>query len=85
MENEKIFKELKEIMAKLLKRSYDEIDKKARIDSKLRDDLGIDSLESLDFLSAIEKGFSVEVKDSEIMELQTVADVISLIREKSTA
>lgn len=44
----------------------------------------IDSLESLDFLSAIEKGFSIEVKDSEIMELQTVSDVISLIREKST-
>ena len=85
MEDETIFKPLKEIMARLLKRSYDEIDKKARTDSKLRDDLGIDSLESLDFLSAIEKGFSIEVKDSEIMELQTVADVISLIREKSTA
>ena len=84
MEDEEIFKQLKEIMAKLLKRSYDEIDKKARTDSRLRDDLGIDSLESLDFLSAIEKGFSIEVKDSEIMELQTVSDVISLIREKST-
>lgn len=80
---EKIFCELIEIMATLLKLETTEIEQIAKIDSNLRDDLGIDSVESLDFLTSIEKLYSIKILDEEASKLTKVSDVIDLILKKN--
>lgn len=80
---EKIFDELIEIMAVLLKLEAKEIEEITNMDSNLRDDLGIDSVESLDFLTAIEKLYSIKILDEEAVTLKKVSDVIDLILKKT--
>ena len=77
-----IFSDLKKIMATLLKTDLNKIDQMASLDSKLREDLGIDSVESLDFLTEIENVYSIHVLDQEAMKLERVSDVIKLILSK---
>ncbi len=77
-----IFVKLKGVMAVILKLDISEVDGMAVVDSTLRDDLGIDSVESLDFLAAIENMFSISITDHEAPSLRTVQDVIDLIIKK---
>jgi len=48
----------------------------------LREDLGIDSVESLDFLTAIESVFAITLTDDEAASLKTACNVIDLIIRK---
>jgi len=77
-----IFLNLKLIMANLLKTDLQEINQLATLNSKLRDDLGIDSVESLDFLASIEKTYSIQISDKEATKLERVSDAIDLILGK---
>ena len=81
-DKEKLFSGLKRIMATLLKVDIEEIDQIANMSSKLRDDLGIDSVESLDFLTSIESLYSIQILDQEAAKLEKVSDVIDLILSK---
>lgn len=45
------------------------------------DDLGADSLDTVELVMAFEEEFDVEVPDEEAEKLQTVADVIKYIEE----
>ena len=81
-DSEKIFLNLKEIMAVLLKVDIGEINAIANTNSALRDDLGIDSVEGLDFLTAIESSYSIHISDHDAAKLKTVSDVIDLIFSK---
>lgn len=47
------------------------------------EDLGADSLDTVELVMAIEDAFSVDVPDDEAEKLQTVADVVKYIEEKS--
>lgn len=79
---DQVFVDLKTIVSKLMKLSLAEVDGRAHQNSNLRDDLGIDSVESLDFLTAVEELYSIKISDEEATTLQTVADVITLIMKK---
>ena len=79
---DQIFVGLKKIVSTLMKLDLEEVDRRARQNSNLRDDLGIDSVESLDFLTAIEDLYSIKISDEEAVALQTVADAITLIMKK---
>ena len=47
------------------------------------DDLGIDSLELVDVIAAIEDAYDVEIDDEELMSgLETVGNAIDLLKEK---
>lgn len=82
MTEEKIFVGLKKIMATILKVDLEEIDQMANINSRLREDLGIDSVESLDFLTAMEALYEIEISDQEAASLETVSDAVKLILDK---
>jgi acyl carrier protein len=47
------------------------------------DDLGADSLDTVELIMAFEEEFSVEVPDEDAEKLQTVGDVIKYIEEKA--
>ena len=52
-------------------------------DMTFSDDLGIDSLELVDVIAAIEDAYDVEIDDEELMSgLETVGNAIDLLKEK---
>lgn len=52
-------------------------------DAKFIDDLGADSLDTVELVMAFEEEFSVEVPDEDAEKLQTVGDVVKYIEEKT--
>lgn len=79
---EQIFTDIKKITAKLLRVSDKEMEQLARLDSALTDELGLDSIESLDLRYSLESFYSLEISDEEAARLIKVSDVINLILEK---
>ena len=49
------------------------------------DDLGADSLDTVELVMAFEEEFNVEVPDEDAEKLQTVGDVVTYITEKTSA
>lgn len=47
------------------------------------EDLGADSLDTVELVMAFEEEFSVEVPDEDAEKLQTVGDVVKYIEEKA--
>lgn len=48
-------------------------------DAKFIEDLGADSLDTVELVMAFEEEFSVEVPDEEAEKLQTVGDVVKFV------
>ena len=53
--------------------------------TNLRDDLGLDSLQAVTVVMALEQEFGIEVDDEEIDGLQTVGDILELLSKKTAA
>jgi acyl carrier protein len=47
------------------------------------DDLGADSLDTVELVMALEEEFEVEIPDEEAEKIRTVADVMSFIKDKA--
>jgi acyl carrier protein len=52
-------------------------------DAKFIEDLGADSLDTVELVMALEEEFGQEIPDEEAEKLQTVGDVIKYIEETS--
>lgn len=50
--------------------------------SSLKDDLGIDSLDSVEIILELESQFNVKISDNEIEELKTVGDIVNILNNK---
>jgi acyl carrier protein len=48
------------------------------------EDLGADSLDTVELVMAFEEEFSIEVPDEDAEKLQTVGDVVKYIEDKSS-
>ncbi len=48
------------------------------------DDLGADSLDTVELIMALEEEFSVEIPDEDAEKMKTVGDVIKYIEEKAS-
>lgn len=48
----------------------------------LKDDLDADSVDLMEFVLTIEDEFGIEISDEEIDNLQSVADVLAIIKDK---
>lgn len=71
---EKIFQKIKELIK-------NQTGKDITLNSNLRD-LGIDSLELLDFIVKAEKEFKIQIDDSELINLTTIKDIVEAIENK---
>ena len=69
---------LKELAVENLDIDPDQID----LDSKISD-LDIDSIDLVDFIMTIEDEFSIEFSDEELDEIESFADIVSLIESKN--
>ncbi|MBI3877801.1 MAG: acyl carrier protein [Verrucomicrobia bacterium] len=52
-------------------------------EAKFIEDLGADSLDTVELVMALEEEFGIEVPDEDAEKLQSVGDVIKYIEEKS--
>ena len=71
-----VFEKVKEILAEQL-----DIEDKETItmDSMLVEDLGADSLDSIDIVMSVEDEFKIEVPDEVVENMTTVADIVNFI------
>lgn len=65
-------------LADYLKRSPDSIQRR----QSLRDDLGLDSMATIELLFRIEEVFELQIPDQDLQKLTTVGDVIAYVEEK---
>ena len=74
-----MFEQVKDALVESLNIDGEEI----KLESNLKDDLGIDSLSSIELALEIESEFDIKIEDEELMKLQTVQDVIDIINSKT--
>lgn len=70
-----------EILADILERSPSEL----ADDHRLREDLGLDSLQSLELLSSLSEALRLDLPMEEAMELRTVADACAFVERAARA
>lgn len=72
---EQIEEGIKEILSKRLDIKKDKI----ALDSKLDDDLGMDSFGAIEVMFEIEDKFDIEVPEKDLLDVKTVRDMINYI------
>ena len=56
-----------------------------RLTAELAEDLGVDSVDAVEFTLGLEREFNVALPDQVIADVRTVQDVIDLVRERTRA
>lgn len=76
MQNQSAIAErIKTALAQYLKRDPATI----QSDMSLRDDLGLDSMATIELLFRIEEAFDLQIPDEDLQKLSTVADVVAYV------
>lgn len=70
-----IFNKIKEILSKYIDMDSDEI----KLETRLAEDLGLNSYEFMSIVGEVEEEFDIEVDEKEILRLVTVADLLDYI------
>ncbi len=78
MSIESIMEKIKEIIEDIADISADEVS----LESSLIDDLDLSSIEVMSIISNIEKEFSINVSESELLEISTVRELVELVKNK---
>ena len=73
-----LFDRVRKIICRELDVEADEV----RLDSSFVDDLGADSLDTVELVMALEEEFSIEISDGDAEKINTVQSVIDYIKEK---
>ena len=73
-----VLAELQKLISKELKKPVEKIVPQAN----LVDDLGADSVDSLELCFAVEEFFEVEITDDELSNMRTVRDAVELVTKK---
>jgi acyl carrier protein len=78
MSENEIFEQLKKLIVELL-----EVDESKVVpEASFADDFSADSLDFIEFITAVEDTFKIEIPDEDAENLQTVQDAIDYIESK---
>ena len=55
------------------------------LDSRIREDLGLSSLKTVDLIISLEDSYDIAITDDELATLATLRDVVELVVRKSSA
>ena len=66
---------------KILVDTMDIEEEKVTLDAKLKDDLNLDSLDSVELIMSAEEEFGIEIPDEDVMNFKTVNDIVNYIEE----
>ena len=72
-----MFEEMKEVLSEQLG-----IETDIKLESKLKDELGIDSLLAVELSILLENKYDIDIKEEELAKLVTIKDVIDLLETK---
>jgi len=75
VDEQKVFEQVKKVVVDQLGVSESEVTKEA----SYVDDLGADSLDTVELVMALEEGFGMEIPDEEAEKIKTVGDTINYI------
>jgi acyl carrier protein len=56
---------------------------RVQLTTKIKDDLGADSLDAIELLMATEEAFKIEISDDEGEKVTTVSDIVALVKTKT--
>ena len=70
-----IFDEVRDVVVEQLSVTADAV----KMESKMIEDLGADSLDVVELVMALEEKFDVEIPDSEAEKLISIADVVNYV------
>jgi len=73
-----LFEKVREVISEQLGIKYDEITAEALF----LDDLGADSLDTVELIMALEERFGITIPDEDVEKIQTVADAVEYIKKK---
>ncbi len=79
MDEAKIFDQVKKVVVDQLGVSEGEVKREA----SFVDDLGADSLDTVELVMALEEAFSIEIPDEEAEKIKTVGDTVNYILSHS--
>ena len=65
----------------ILKDTMDIDESKITLDAKLKEDLELDSLDSVELIMSAEEEFGIESPDEDVMNFKTVNDIVNYIEE----
>jgi len=71
-----MFEEVKAVIVEALNVKENEI----TLESNLRDDLNIDSLDAVELVMELEDTFGIKIEDAEAQKFATVKDVVDFIK-----
>ena len=80
MEKDELLKKMKEIVADKLSIGEDQVTENA----SFIDDLGADSLDTVELVMALEEEFDLEIPDEDAEKIRTVGDAINYIKSKTS-
>lgn len=66
---------------KILVETMDIEEEKVTLDAKLKDDLNLDSLDSVELIMSAEEEFGIEIPDEDVMNFKKVNDIVNYIEE----
>ena len=66
---------------KILVETMDIEEEKVTLDAKLKDDLNLDSLDSVELIMSAEEEFGILIPDEDVMNFKTVNDIVNYIEE----
>ena len=72
-----VFEQVKESLAEILSKDMDMID----MDTKLVDDLGVDSIDSVELIMAVEEVYDITIPEEDAVAMKTVGDVVEYIED----
>ncbi len=76
MPNSEIERKVKDILARKLDRKPEDI----HGNSRLTEDLGVDSFGTVELMFEIEEAFDLQIADSELEQVRTVDDIVLYLR-----
>lgn len=68
---------------KLISNQLNVAESEINLESRLVEDLGADSLDTVEMLMAFEEEFGISIPDEEAMKMRTVKDIVDLIDSKN--
>jgi len=74
-----LFEEIQEIICEQLEARPEEV----KLETSFIDDLGADSLDSIELVMALEEKFNIEITDEDSEKINTVEDVVKYIAAKT--
>jgi acyl carrier protein len=77
--------EVEERLRKILKEDFRVAEEKIRPEATFRGDLGLDSMDVVDFVLLLEKDLGVDAKLESYRDLRTFRDVVTFMTDKAAA